>query len=87
MTSNLRHNLLRFLIKMGKSVGRTSCSINPEPDDEFRKLVFTRDLGVDSECHGFVINTESVDRIVMADGSGLGPALSSDWSVCHTPGL
>ena len=84
MTSHLRHNLRRFLIKMGKS--ERTCSTNL--DNEFRKLVFiTRDLGVGRECHGFVINVESVDRIVMGDGSGLGPALASDWSVSHTHGL
>ena len=36
---------------------------------------------------GGVINVESVDRIVMGDGSGLGPALASDWSVYHAHGL
>ena len=89
------HNLLSFLIKIGKSI--ETCSISAA--NEFRKLNLTRDqtgLGPwewSVVSLMIVMNVESVDRLVIRDGSGPGsaqpvvPALASDWSGCHNPGL
>ena len=70
MTSHLRHNLLSFPIKIGKSI--ESCSISAA--NEFRKLNLAR-LGpwewlVSGQYHEIVMNVESVDRLVIRNGSG-----------------
>ena len=54
VTSHLRHNLLSFLIKMGKSASISAAN-------EFRKLNLTWRGVVSGQYQGFVINVESVD--------------------------
>ena len=95
MASHFCHNLLSFPIKIGKSI--ESCSISAA--NEFRKLNLTWAWGpgslgvVSGQYHEVVMNVESVDRLVIRDGSGPGPAQpvvparASDWSGCHNPGL